>query len=168
MSNVINLASFDNTRNKDVVLNTIALKLGTTKDQIASVHLKVTAQLMAKVEDGYVMYTRDGVRRAALVVNVDVEGSKFPFIYHADDGGSEPVGLLYADAEFEFLGSFEDYICADANVYLYHALADHIPLGYNGIGVIQAIDMAKTSNVSTVNELGIRRIARDAIRVICS
>ena len=166
MCKVINLADVGHKNNRDVVLNTIAHKLNTTKDLINETHMHVTAKLMADVNDGYIVYVINGIRRAALVVNVVIGNGKFPFIYHADDGNSDPVGLLFKDVEFEYLGSFKDYIRNDANVMLYHSVADHIPMELNGIGIIQAVEMAKCHSISSSNELGIRRIARDTIRLL--
>lgn len=165
-TNVINLFDSKGKNANEVLINTIASRLKTTKENIFNAHLLVTSKLMAEVQDGYIMYMVGDTYRSALVVNMEVEGYKFPFIYHVDDGISSPVGLLYNSDSYEYIGDFIDYVCREENVYLYHELANHIPLELNAIGVIQGIEMAKRDNIRYTNELGIRRIAKDCIQML--
>lgn len=162
-SNIIELAEQSGTKAAEILRLSIANKLGSSPDSLDQACLKLTADLMAKLADGYVIYQCNGLRRAALVINMELEGYCFPFVFHKDDGNASPVGLLYADVHYSYLGSLQDYICRDENVYLYHAIADLIPLSFNGIGIIQAIENAKQAGVSNIDQLGLRRVAKATI-----
>lgn len=161
--NVIDLAEQSGAKAAEILRLSIENKRGTSPGNIYQVYLKQTADSMAKLADGYVIYQCNGFRRAALVINIELEGYCFPFIFHRDDGASSPVGLLNADAEYSYIGSLEDYICSDQHVCLFHAIADSIPLSLNGIGIIQAIENAKQAGVSDLDELDLRRVAKATI-----
>jgi hypothetical protein len=163
-SNVIELAEQPGTKVAEILRLSIANKLGVSPDDLFEACLKLTGDLMAKLADGYVIYQYNGLRRAALVINMEFEGYCFPFVFHKDDGNASPVGLLYADVHYSHLGSLQDYICCDdEHVHLYHAIADFIPLSLNGIGIIQAMENAKQAGVSNRDDLGLRRVAKATV-----
>lgn len=162
-SNIIELPEQSGTKAAEILRSSIANKLGTSPDNLDQACLKLTAGLMAKLANGYVIYQYNGLQRAALVINIEHEGYCFPFIFHKDDGNASPVGLLYADVQYSYLGSLEDYICCDEHVDLYHAIADLIPLSINGIGIIQTIENAKQAGVSNLDQFGLRRVAKTTI-----
>lgn len=161
--NIIDLAEQSGTKAAEILRLSIANKLGVSPDNRFEACLKLTGDLVAKLPDGYVIYQYNGLRRAALVINMEFEGNCFPFLFRRDDGNASPVGLLYADVQYSYLGSLEDYICCDEHVDLYHAIADLIPLSLNGIGIIQAIENAKRAEVSNLDQLGLRRVAKTTI-----
>jgi hypothetical protein len=162
-NNVVELANQAGDKATEILRFSLATKLNTTVDLLPEALLKLASTQMAQLPDGYIIYTCNGSRRAALVINMTLEAGKFPFIYHADDGESSPVDLLYADMEYESLGSFVDYICRDENLQLYHAVVTLVPRDLNGIGVIQSILNAKLGDVCYHDEMGIRRIIKQTI-----
>jgi hypothetical protein len=161
-NNVIELTEQPGEKVADILRFSIASKLGISPDNLFETALKLTADLVAKIPDGYVLYQCNGLRRAALVINIEIEGYCFPFIFHKDgcDDDPAPVGLLYADVQYSHLGSFINYISSDENIFLYSALVSHMPASLNGIGVIQAIENAKKAGVVYFDDLGIRRVAK--------
>ena len=159
-TNVISLHDRFELKARDVLVHTIATKLNISKNSIYPEHLKVTSALMADVADGYILYSYNSTIRAALIINTIIAGNVFPFIYHSDSEGAEPLGLLYADMSFEHIGSFSDYISADDNLHYYHSFSSYIPKDLNGMGFIQAIYNAKLNNVNYFDNFNIRRIAK--------
>jgi len=161
--NVVELTEQQRNQAAEVLQLSVAHKLGASLDNLHLTRLKQTSDLMAKLDDGYVIYMYNGLPRAALVINIELEGCLIPFIFHTDNDIEGPVGLLYADVNYHYLGDFQNYICNAENLYLYHAIADLIPLHLNGIGVIQAIENAKRAEISCLDEVGLRRVAKATI-----
>ena len=157
---VIQLADQSGKKAQEILRFSIAKALNTSVERIYDAMVENAATLMAKVPDGYVLYRYEGTTRAALIINIEFYGQKFPFIHHSDDGASDPVGLLYSDMEFECLGAFIDYLRQDDNIHFYHAAASYIPASLNGIGFIQAIYNAKQGKVLYYNEQDIRRVCK--------
>lgn len=160
MSNIIKIADQTGDKALEILRFSLAKKLNTSVECVFDSILINASALMANVPDGYVLYRDDGMTRAALVLNMEILGLMFPFVFHADDGESDPVGLLYADLEHACLGQFIDYIGHDENLHLFHSVARYIPATLNGIGVIQAIHNAKQEKVAYYDDLGIRRVCK--------
>lgn len=152
-----------------VLKNLIAHTLHTTPDNIVPACMRLAARLSAQVEDGYILYRHTAapeVLRAALVVNLEVDGKCFPMVYHQDNGESAPMALLLATMEYQWLGDFVDHITSDENVWLYHALADHIPMHLNGIGIIQALHLARQQGITPADQVGLQRVAKQTLQLL--
>ena len=161
-NNIIQMSDRVEKKAQEIALFSVAKALNVPVENVVEEMVKRASELMAKVPDGYILYRCDGMTRAALVINAEVYGQKFPFIFHSDsdDDESEPVGLLYADMEYEFLGAFIDYLVRDDNMHWYHSLAHHIPQTLGGIGFIQAIHNAKQQKLEYFNDLDVRRVSK--------
>ena len=126
----------------------------------------LASEVAAKVEDGYIYYTVDGVRRGALVINLEIGGVALPMIHHADDGESDPVGVLLNNMDYEYLGDFAKFVLNPENMVYFLAIGRLVPASLNGIGFLQAISMAKAKQVAADDKLGVRRAVKEAIEFL--
>ena len=128
--------------------------------------IEILAENAAVVEDGYLLYDDKGLMRAALLINIDMFGSRLPMLFHSDTGEHfSPQGVLLKNTHHVALGSFEDYICKDENNYYYHLIGDMIDAAHGGLPLIQAIEFSKSSGIPYTDELGLRRAAKMAIEL---